>query len=321
MRGAAAVLAALLLALPGICPPARGGPPGELPGRARGEGRPARGGAPGPGWLRGPGPGPGPGPGRAPAPAEPPAAGGCVGPGPGGEGGGSAGPGGEGGGSAGPGGEGGGSAGPGGEGDASLTELARRKEDRFVQRQDTVPLRLLYRPGAEGQTGRDALTTRVRGAGAGGGQSTHIDQASFQVDAFGSTFILDVVLNHDLLSSEYLERHIDHGGKIVEVKGGEHCYYHGHIRGYPDSFVALSTCHGLHGMFYDGNHTYLIEPEENDTSQEDFHFHSVYKSRLFEFPLDDLPSEFQQMNITSPKFVVKPRLKRRKRQVGMCQYI
>ncbi|XP_007505032.1 disintegrin and metalloproteinase domain-containing protein 22 isoform X2 [Monodelphis domestica] len=204
-------------------------------------------------------------------------------------------------------------------GDALLTELERRNENRFLERENTVPLRLIYRSGGEDQTRHDVLTTRIRGAPAGGGaggrQSTHVDQASFQVDAFGSTFILDVVLNHDLLSSEYLERHIDHGGKIVEVKGGEHCYYHGHIRGYPDSFVALSTCHGLHGMFYDGNHTYLIEPEENDTSQEDFHFHSVYKSKLFEFPLDDLPSEFQQMNITSPKFIVKPRLKRSKRQL------
>ncbi|XP_068942312.1 disintegrin and metalloproteinase domain-containing protein 22 isoform X8 [Petaurus breviceps papuanus] len=204
-------------------------------------------------------------------------------------------------------------------GDALLTELERRNENRFLERENIVPLRLIYRSGGEDQTRHDVLTTRIRAAPAGGGtgdgQSTHVDQASFQVDAFGSTFILDVVLNHDLLSSEYLERHIDHGGKIVEVKGGEHCYYHGHIRGYPDSFVALSTCHGLHGMFYDGNHTYLIEPEENNTSQEDFHFHSVYKSKLFEFPLDDLPSEFQQMNITSPKFIVKPRLKRSKRQL------
>ncbi|XP_074122716.1 disintegrin and metalloproteinase domain-containing protein 22 isoform X3 [Sminthopsis crassicaudata] len=204
-------------------------------------------------------------------------------------------------------------------GDALLTELERRNENRFLERENIVPLRLIYRSGGEDQTRHDVLTTRIRGGpaggGPGGGQNTHVDQASFQVDAFGSTFILDVVLNHDLLSSEYLERHIDHGGNIVEVKGGEHCYYHGHIRGCPDSFVALSTCHGLHGMFYDGNHTYLIEPEENDTSQEDFHFHSVYKSKLFEFPLDDLPSEFQQMNITSPKFVVKPRLKRSKRQL------
>ncbi|XP_054214395.1 disintegrin and metalloproteinase domain-containing protein 22 isoform X4 [Homo sapiens] len=199
-------------------------------------------------------------------------------------------------------------------GDASLMELEKRKENRFVERQSIVPLRLIYRSGGEDESRHDALDTRVRGD-LGGRQLTHVDQASFQVDAFGTSFILDVVLNHDLLSSEYIERHIEHGGKTVEVKGGEHCYYQGHIRGNPDSFVALSTCHGLHGMFYDGNHTYLIEPEENDTTQEDFHFHSVYKSRLFEFSLDDLPSEFQQVNITPSKFILKPRPKRSKRQL------
>ncbi|XP_018886772.1 disintegrin and metalloproteinase domain-containing protein 22 isoform X16 [Gorilla gorilla gorilla] len=216
-------------------------------------------------------------------------------------------------------------------GDASLMELEKRKENRFLERQSIVPLRLIYRSGGEDESRHDALDTRVRGDPGGRQiqmflksesqktiyqiQLTHVDQASFQVDAFGTSFILDVVLNHDLLSSEYIERHIEHGGKTVEVKGGEHCYYQGHIRGNPDSFVALSTCHGLHGMFYDGNHTYLIEPEENDTTQEDFHFHSVYKSRLFEFSLDDLPSEFQQVNITPPKFILKPRPKRSKRQL------
>ncbi|XP_055128773.1 disintegrin and metalloproteinase domain-containing protein 22 isoform X5 [Symphalangus syndactylus] len=201
-----------------------------------------------------------------------------------------------------------------GQADASLMELEKRKENRFLERQSMVPLRLIYRLGGEDESQHDALDTRVRGD-PGGRQLTHVDQASFQVDAFGTSFILDVVLNHDLLSSEYIERHIEHGGKTVEVKGGEHCYYQGHIRGNPASFVALSTCHGLHGMFYDGNHTYLIEPEENDTTQEDFHFHSVYKSRLFEFSLDDLPSEFQQVNITPPKFILKPRPKRSKRQL------
>ncbi|XP_034258236.1 disintegrin and metalloproteinase domain-containing protein 22 isoform X2 [Pantherophis guttatus] len=201
-------------------------------------------------------------------------------------------------------------------GDTLLTEMERKAADRFRERQKSVPFRLLYSASEGNETPHDLLDTRI-GRSSVGKQSTHIARASFQVDAFGSSFILDIELNHDLLSSEYLERHIDPNGKTVEVKGGEHCYYQGHIRGNPDSFVALSTCHGLHGMFYDGNHTYLIEPEENCTSQEEFHLHSVYKSRLFEFPLDYLPSEFWHMNTTSQKFGVKSSYKRRKRQVQL----
>uniref|UniRef100_A0A8C8ZV48 ADAM metallopeptidase domain 22 n=1 Tax=Prolemur simus TaxID=1328070 RepID=A0A8C8ZV48_PROSS len=208
-------------------------------------------------------------------------------------------------------------------GDASVTDLEKRNENRFLERQSIVPLRLIYRSGGGDETQHDALDTRVRGD-PGGRQLTHVDQASFQVDAFGTSFVLDVVLNQygDAVlaetSCEMMWLILVMAKAYVPYfyfQGGEHCYYQGHIRGNPDSFVALSTCHGLHGMFYDGNHTYLIEPEENDTSQEDFHFHSVYKSRLFEFPLDDLPSEFQQVNITPPKFILKPRPKRSKRQL------
>ncbi|XP_006503595.1 disintegrin and metalloproteinase domain-containing protein 22 isoform X5 [Mus musculus] len=197
---------------------------------------------------------------------------------------------------------------------ASLKGLERGKENRFLERQSIIPLRLIYRLGGEDETQHNQLDTRVRGD-PGGPQLTHVDKASFRVDAFGTSFVLDVLLNHELLSSGYVERQIEHGGKVVENKGGEHCYYQGQIRGNPVSFVALSTCHGLHGMFYDGNHTYLIEPEENEKSQESSHCHSVYKSRQFEFPLDDLPSEFQRVNITPPQFILKPRLKRRKRQL------
>ncbi|NXW04258.1 ADA11 protein, partial [Fregetta grallaria] len=42
---------------------------------------------------------------------------------------------------------------------------------------------------------------------------------------------------------------------------GEHCYYQGRIRGQPRSFVALSSCQGLRGVFSDGQATYLIEPQ------------------------------------------------------------
>lgn len=53
-------------------------------------------------------------------------------------------------------------------GDASLTELERRNENRFLERQSIVPLRLLYRSGGEDETGHDALDTRVRGHPGGG---------------------------------------------------------------------------------------------------------------------------------------------------------
>ncbi|XP_030820481.1 disintegrin and metalloproteinase domain-containing protein 22 isoform X5 [Camarhynchus parvulus] len=201
----------------------------------------------------------------------------------------------------------------GGAGPATAAAGRQRGESPFAERESIRPLRLVSGEGGGGARW-PALSTRVRSEAARA-QSTHIARASFQVDAFGSSFILDVTLNHDLLSSEYLERHIEQGGRTVEVKGGEHCYYQGKIRGNSVSFVALSTCHGLHGMFYDGNHTYLIEPDENYTSDDDFHFHSVYKSKLFEFPSVDLPSEFWQTNTTSQNFVVRPRHKRRKRQV------
>lgn len=32
---------------------------------------------------------------------------------------------------------------------------------------------------------------------------------------------------------------------VLCTQGGEHCYYQGKVRGVPQSFVALSTCHGL----------------------------------------------------------------------------
>uniref|UniRef100_A0A8C5GCN1 Disintegrin and metalloproteinase domain-containing protein 11-like n=1 Tax=Gouania willdenowi TaxID=441366 RepID=A0A8C5GCN1_GOUWI len=56
--------------------------------------------------------------------------------------------------------------------------------------------------------------------------------------------------------------HCKQGISIIFIwfQGSEHCYYHGNVRGIPDSWVALSTCNGLHGMFSDGNFSYGIEP-------------------------------------------------------------
>lgn len=49
------------------------------------------------------------------------------------------------------------------QGDASLRKLERGNEDRFLERQSIVPLRLIYRSGGEDETQHEQLNTRVRG--------------------------------------------------------------------------------------------------------------------------------------------------------------
>ncbi|KAG8573776.1 hypothetical protein GDO81_012544, partial [Engystomops pustulosus] len=174
--------------------------------------------------------------------------------------------------------------------DTWLTEMHRKKGNGFQGREDIVPLRLIFNSEQDNQTTHGLLNTRVR-----------VDNSPDQTS--------------DLLSSDYVERHITKDGSTVEMKGGEHCYYQGQIRGKPKSFVALSTCHGLHGMFCDGNRTYLIEPGEKYKPNEDYQLHSVYKSKVLEFPLDELPSEFWSLNETSVKLSQTPGLRRKKRNV------
>ncbi|XP_071389285.1 disintegrin and metalloproteinase domain-containing protein 23 [Centroberyx affinis] len=122
----------------------------------------------------------------------------------------------------------------------------------------TYPSRLIYYLNEDSESTYHDLDTRAKNQ-ATEGQAVHLAQASFQLEAFGSRFVLDLTLNNDLLSSDYVEIHYE-GGKPVLSKGGEHCYYHGQVRGNDNSHVALSTCNGLHGMFDDGLYVYLIEP-------------------------------------------------------------
>ncbi|KAM8825713.1 disintegrin and metalloproteinase domain-containing protein 22 isoform 1-T1 [Synchiropus picturatus] len=190
-----------------------------------------------------------------------------------------------------------------------------RDESRSVGKEDTVPLRLLYSRHNHSQIGQDELSTRLKGGAASTqvNKVNHVAQASFQVDAFGKKLILDVELNHDLLSSGYTEKHVMEKGKAVVTNGGEHCYYQGKVRDIPHSFVALSTCHGLHGMFFDGNHTYMIEPGGAGSSNGNVHV--IYKSGGQE-GLHDLLGDLPEPPFPSPPFPgSKVVHKRRKRQI------
>ncbi|KAM9403737.1 LOW QUALITY PROTEIN: disintegrin and metalloproteinase domain-containing protein 22 [Salvelinus alpinus] len=108
-------------------------------------------------------------------------------------------------------------------------------------------------------------------------------------------------------------------------QGGEHCYYQGIVRGIPESFVALSTCHGLHGMFFDGNHTYMIEPGGKDRVSGDVQIHMIYKSAgekaaAYFLPNGKVSALTSRASFPSPPFpgskVVHRRKKRQAPRVG-----
>ncbi|KAJ1072458.1 hypothetical protein K5549_021972 [Capra hircus] len=137
----------------------------------------------------------------------------------------------------------------------------------------TEPSRLVGESSG-GEVRKQQLDTRVRQEPPGGPvdspsafppfpQPVHLAQVSFVIPAFNSNFTLDLELNHHLLSSQYVERHFSREGPTQHSTGaGDHCYYQGKLRGNPHSFAALSTCQGLHGVFSDGNFTYIVEPRE-----------------------------------------------------------
>uniref|UniRef100_A0A8C7SML3 ADAM metallopeptidase domain 22 n=1 Tax=Oncorhynchus mykiss TaxID=8022 RepID=A0A8C7SML3_ONCMY len=115
---------------------------------------------------------------------------------------------------------------------------AVRDASRFAGKEDTVPLRLLYSMHNHSQITHDVISTRTR-ASSSPTQVAYTVVVLFVMVAMELRYV-------DLLSSKYMERHISENGKAVIFKGGEHCYYQGIVRDIPESFVALSTCHGLH---------------------------------------------------------------------------
>nr|XP_036865001.1 disintegrin and metalloproteinase domain-containing protein 23 [Manis javanica] len=129
-----------------------------------------------------------------------------------------------------------------------------------MQREITLPSRLVYYINQDSESPYHVLDTKARHQQKHN-KAVHLAQASFQIEAFGSKFILDLILNNGLLSSDYVEIHYENG-KPHYSKGGEHCYYQGSIRGVKDSRAAVSTCNGLHGMFEDNTFVYMIAPLE-----------------------------------------------------------
>ncbi|XP_051568696.1 disintegrin and metalloproteinase domain-containing protein 23-like isoform X1 [Myxocyprinus asiaticus] len=181
----------------------------------------------------------------------------------------------------------------------------------------TYPSRLIYYLNEELESASHDLDTRARNQ-ADDGQEVHLAQASFQLEAFGTTFTLDLTLNNDLLSSDYMEIHYEKD-KTILSRGGEHCYYHGHVRGKEESHVALSTCNGLHGMFDDGNFVYIIEPlKQTHTAETEARPHTL--RRTSSLHMTSVPGDWAAGDPDDEKeeekriFASMPWLKRRRKR-------
>ncbi|XP_069789915.1 disintegrin and metalloproteinase domain-containing protein 23-like isoform X2 [Narcine bancroftii] len=192
-------------------------------------------------------------------------------------------------------------------------DAARNRSGDAAQQEITWPLRLIYYVHDDSESTYHILDTKARNQQRDD-QAVHLTHASFQIKAFDNTFTLDITLNHNLLSSNYKEIHYEKQ-KSFFSKGGEHCYYHGEIRGNPKSKVALSTCDGLHGMFDDNNHMYIIEPlRQTHTPENLSRPHMIHRMPV---ALMDKPPRMSKLRKASPRLTDFPlfRARRRRRAV------
>ncbi|KAI4491099.1 hypothetical protein M0802_010409 [Mischocyttarus mexicanus] len=111
----------------------------------------------------------------------------------------------------------------------------------------------------------------------GQSSSNDIDHADiltvgFEVD--GVKRVLDLRLNTDLIPVGY-KQHYQHRGtyKVHTPSRVELCHYQGSVRDVPGSWVALSTCNGLHGVIFDGENLHHVQPEKDTLDSK----HYLYK--------------------------------------------
>ncbi|XP_058535555.1 disintegrin and metalloproteinase domain-containing protein 33 isoform X1 [Ochotona princeps] len=84
------------------------------------------------------------------------------------------------------------------------------------------------------------------------------------LEADGQELLIELHRNRRLLAPGYMETHYSPDGQLVVQAHShtDHCHYHGQVRGFPDSWVALSTCSGLSGLIVlSCNTTYYLRPK------------------------------------------------------------
>ncbi|XP_056142807.1 disintegrin and metalloproteinase domain-containing protein 12 isoform X2 [Lampris incognitus] len=102
-------------------------------------------------------------------------------------------------------------------------------------------------------------------------QDGHPDRLKCGLQIRGRVFILDLEKNHGLLPKPpNVFYYLSNGtGVSVDVDPVTQCYYHGTVRGFPRSRVAVSTCAGLRGVVaINSTLSFELLPEEDQQGEE-----------------------------------------------------
>ncbi|XP_036780506.1 disintegrin and metalloproteinase domain-containing protein 33 isoform X4 [Manis pentadactyla] len=94
-------------------------------------------------------------------------------------------------------------------------------------------------------------------------QVSELDTGLVALEAEGQELLLELEKNHRLLAPGYTETHYSSDGQRVVLAPNhvDHCHYHGRVRGFPDSWVVLSTCSGMRGLIsLCSNANYYVQP-------------------------------------------------------------
>ncbi|XP_062860045.1 disintegrin and metalloproteinase domain-containing protein 9 [Trichomycterus rosablanca] len=108
------------------------------------------------------------------------------------------------------------------------------------------------------------------------------DNVTYSIIIDNTTHFLQLTKNQDFLSPDFAVVTHDVTQDSVKTHKGKptSCHYYGHVEGFEDSLVALSTCNGLSGVIFIGNKSYGLEPA----------LQSLTNEHLL-FPINDSKSE------------------------------
>ncbi|KAM4537558.1 disintegrin and metalloproteinase domain-containing protein 33 [Odontesthes bonariensis] len=108
---------------------------------------------------------------------------------------------------------------------------------------------------SQGRTKRDIETTT---------QEAYPVRGEIVLSSKDFQLVLQVKRNHELMGPDFTETYYTEDGQSVTVTNHNytnHCYYHGHVRGHPESWVAISACSGVRGLIsLNVSDTYYLEP-------------------------------------------------------------